>query len=372
MVNDGRPLRILHIVGHVSPARRYGGPNSVAIAQATALRSRGHEVTIVAGSEGYELGRTEIDGISAVLFPSVPTVTRSFAHRTAPGLRTWVRRNSQAFDISHVHLARDFVTTRAAAALKAPMVVQPHGMLTRRSLSHAAFDKLVTRRLVARARMVMALNPLELSQLRNDFIGIAACVVTNAVAVKPEVRKDDDPPTILYLARLHERKRPEVFARAAIISRREGLVARYLLIGPDEGEAARIRAMAEANPDVDLHWLGPATSGDVGRAMASAALYVLPARDEPFGLTLLEAVAQGTPVVADTSSPLGRELQNAGVARLFDGSAEDLSATIRSAVDDRALRERAKAHGARIVAAGWGLDRLGENLEQIYGQAVAM
>jgi glycosyltransferase involved in cell wall biosynthesis len=93
--------------------------------------------------------------------------------------------------------------------------------------------------------------------------------------------------------------------------------------------------------------------GDIDEAtrrlfLAQAALFLFPARDEPFGLALLEAMAAGKPVVALNSGAAGEVLGDAGV--LCSSDVEDWRHAIsfllsdpdaRTSLGER-CRERAK------------------------------
>jgi len=93
--------------------------------------------------------------------------------------------------------------------------------------------------------------------------------------------------------------------------------------------------------------------GDIDEAtrrlfLAQAALFLFPARDEPFGLALLEAMAAGKPVVALNSGATSEVLGDAGV--LCGSSVEEWRRSISLLLSDpdarvflgRRSRERAK------------------------------
>ena len=55
-------MRILHVVTLVSPDGEYGGPVRVATNLSKALRDLGHDVTIAAGTRGFESAPEQLDG----------------------------------------------------------------------------------------------------------------------------------------------------------------------------------------------------------------------------------------------------------------------------------------------------------------------
>ncbi len=364
-----RSLRILHLLSHVSPGRRYGGPNTVALTQAEGLIERGHDVMVAAGSNDYPLGRTTIGNVPAMLFPSRPLLPGSFGARIAPGLSRWVRQKSGQFDIVHIHLARDLSVLPAATRVHVPATVQPHGMLAAASDPlRRAVDTALVRRVMANAGMGIALNESEARVLNESFGMVDVEVLPNAVAVATVRRRNiaGGDLNILFLARLHARKRPMLFAQAAVELARRGLTARYTIVGPDEGEARHVRDIIASAPAVDIRLTGPATAAEVADCFAAADIYVLPARGEPFGLTMLESLSAGTPVIADRDSPLGRQLAGLGLARLFDGTVEGLVDAIAALASDRSARSEIARIGPDIVQRHWGVGGMIRKLEKVY------
>jgi len=118
---------------------------------------------------------------------------------------------------------------------------------------------------------------------------------------------------------------------------------------------------------------GPGTKGEpdpspkeVAELLAGALALVHPAPLEGFGLTLLEAMAAGVPVVA-LRSPSSEEV--CGDAALLVAPGE-LAATLRRVADDDDLRERLAAAG-RKRAAAFSWERSADLHAEAYRMAVA-
>jgi glycosyltransferase involved in cell wall biosynthesis len=146
---------------------------------------------------------------------------------------------------------------------------------------------------------------------------------------------------VVAAGRLHPVKGYDVLVEAAVLLRDDvpGLTVE-VYGGEQAGHEAHARALRASVERLGLHdvvrFLGHRPTP--WRAWDGAALYVLPSREEAFGLALVEGMACGLPVVATrTAGP--RDIVDDGRTGLLvtPGSAPELAAAIRRLLDDPAL-----------------------------------
>ena len=123
-------------------------------------------------------------------------------------------------------------------------------------------------------------------------------------------------PYILWVGSLEPRKNVAtlVEAFASLVESGGAGDHRLALAGPSgwlTGDLVPASALARlGGPDGRLRLLGPVSEAELRALYAGATLFALPSRHEGFGLPVLEAMAQGTPVVCSDIAAL-RELTGA-------------------------------------------------------------
>lgn len=331
-------MRILHVVTLVDDACSYGGPLTVAVNQCRELRRRGHDARILAGWRGSGPAPTELEGVPAHLFR---------VRRAVPGLRfsglfsaalvTWLRRNATTFDVGHLHLARDLVPLSAGVILgrtNVPYVTQTHGMVVPDRRPHArAIDRLATLSVLRRARARFVLTDAEEASI-DELLGETCATqrLANGVEASQVRGVQRDPLDVLFMARLHPRKRVMDFAAAAEKLIAEGHDATFSIVGPDDGDLPRLEQFLAARPELQgqLRYEGALPHDKALIRLSEAGIYVLPSVDEPFPMTLLEALARGVPAVCTTSCGVASALDERRAAVVVAPDASHITEAIRS------------------------------------------
>lgn len=367
-------MRILSIVTLISPNGEYGGPVRVAVNQARTLMERGHDVTIAGGHRGFESAAPVLyDGVPAVLFPARTIMPGAgFAGLTAPGLRRWLSSNLQNFEVVHIHAARDLVTLPAAYQVKrarVPFVLQTHGMIDPSSHPLARpLDALLTRRILKSARRVFYLTPEERRGL--EAVGgnsLSLQELSNGVPV-PDIEPHREPGSVevLFLARLAPRKRPGFFVKTASTLAPDYPDVRFTLVGPDEGEGAATRAAIDEAKTPRLSWDGPLAPEATSQRMARSSIYVLPSVDEPFPMSVLEAMSLGLPVVITKSCGLAEIVRRAECGLVINETQSGLDDAVRFLLDNPDIAEAMGQRGAKATRKDLSMGRVADILELAY------
>jgi glycosyltransferase involved in cell wall biosynthesis len=367
-------VRIAHVVTLISDSGAYGGPVSVACAQAKALQDRGHRLQIAALWRGASAPPSHVNGVELHADRARTFIPRTgFLGLFSPTYPRTLWRVIGQSDVVHVHTGRDLASLGAliiAAIRRRKVVVQTHGMVqVRTSATARAFD-LLLRPTMRRAVACLVLTEQERSDL-TTILGHRSpplVYLPNGVPDSKHLTTPGRPdPVVLFLARLHPRKRPEAFVAAAALVR-EGLPnARFVIVGPDEGSLEQVQQDISVNHlEGYVNYQGAMDHTHAVRAIAEADVYVLPSFDEPFGMTILEALSVGTPVVCTTSTGISDLLGERGAAAINDGSPAELAKAITQILTDATYRDSLVAAGHTAIEDVFAIGTVASMLEEIY------
>ena len=267
----------------------------------------------------------------------------------------------------------------APAMLRVPLVVTIHDVSFSRHPAWFAFRegtrrRWLTRRAARSARRVLTVSQFSAGEIQ-ELYGVEAArlaVVLNGFTLRP-VPEGAAPvarePVVLYTGSIFNRRRlPDLIAAFARVA--DAIpAAQLMIVGKDRtrppqdlrslaasyGVSARVQ-VCDYLPDEDL-----------GRLYARASAFAFLSEYEGFGLTPLEALAAGVPVVvADT--PVAREVYGEAAAFVplgdINGTAEALTRLLASPQARAAQLARAPA-----VLARYSWDEAAERTLQILEEA---
>jgi glycosyltransferase involved in cell wall biosynthesis len=300
------------------------------------LAKRGHSVIVYTSDmkDKYtrlNSGAEEIDGVRVYRFRSIGTMlTRDMQVFVTPDIIPSLKDEGDSFDIVHIHEYRSFQNIfvhRYARKYGVPYVLNAHGSLPRIMAKRRLkwiYDIFFGYRLLRDASKVIAEGQEEAEQYK--AMGVREekiVVISNGIDLsefsdlppkgcfKKKFNIPEDKKIILYLGRIHKIKGIDFLVKAyAHLTKSMNFNDAILVIaGPDDGYLRETQALINSLKIDDIVLLtGPLYGRDKLEAYIDADVYVLPSRYENWGLTALEAVACGTPVILT---------ENCGAAKYF-------------------------------------------------------
>jgi glycosyltransferase involved in cell wall biosynthesis len=267
-------------------------------------------------------------------------------------LRRALNQAAAQADILHAHglwLMPNVYPAWACRRAGKPFVLSPRGMLGEAALAFSAgrkraFWRLLQASALADAACLHATAETERDEIRAMGLGNPVAVIPNGVDVPPPAPGSARERAVITLGRIHPKKGLSnlVQAWAAIEPRFPDW--RLRIVGPDEnGHADQLRAQA-AEAGLRRVSIEPALYDEAKTAaLQVASLFVLPTLNENFALTVAEALAAGTPVIATKGAPWAG-LASRGAGWWIDIGPEPLIAALTEAMS--APPERLAAMGA--------------------------
>jgi glycosyltransferase involved in cell wall biosynthesis len=187
----------------------------------------------------------------------------------------------------------------------------------------------------------------------------------------------DDRPFVLYVGTVMPRKGVTELVRAlgSVAEREDVPTPRAILAGEntlDEGYTARVEELiAELGLEENVDLTGFVDGDDLPALYALADVFVVSSLEEGFGMTAVEAMAAGTPVVGTRVGGLPTIIEDGKQGRLVEpGDAAALADALAEVLGDPELRER-MAERARSRARDFSWEAVGEQVEAVYHEVGA-
>jgi glycosyltransferase involved in cell wall biosynthesis len=383
-----RSLRILFAAPTYWPAVAFGGPVWMARGLLEGAAARGHRVDVVTtslraiGEPPARRLRSTVRDVEGVAIHELATPLRYRWMGVTPTLPVTLERLPRP-DVVHVFGYRDVVTTATAhwARLRGiPWVFEPLDMFVpqfRNVPLKRAFDWALGRPVAAGARVVIANSERERRQVLALGIAPARVVVRpNGFPSPHEERSSvlrerlgigEDVPLVLNVGRISYKKGLDLLFDA--VAELPG--AHVAVVGPDDGDGTRERleAMASRPPLVGRAHLVPPFDASQPRALyGEADVFVLPSRNESFGMVAAEAAAAGVASVVTTECGAAELLADA--ALVVPPETDAIREAIRRLLADAQLR-RSLGDAGRLVAARLSWAEVTRQQEEIYFRALA-
>jgi glycosyltransferase involved in cell wall biosynthesis len=139
------------------------------------------------------------------------------------------------------------------------------------------------------------------------------------------------------------------------------------IVSPAPGDATSLRARAEA---LGVRIVLDAAVDDLSliERYRQATATVCAARLEPFGLTPLESMACGTPVIAVNEGGYRETIQQGVSGLLVDRNPDAFADAIASLINKPALARAMGGRGRELACKSWSWEASGDRLESILQQ----
>jgi glycosyltransferase involved in cell wall biosynthesis len=373
-------MKVLHVIPSVST--RSGGPAEAIIPMCRALHESGVEVLLATTNSGVEIepsdGPVSYRGVATAFFPTQWLDSFKFSKP----MSTWLNQNVRSFDVVHIHAVFNHACVAAANACRkqrVPYVIRPLGSLDPWSMKQKRFRKQLFWRLMGRAMLkgaaaVHYTTPAEQEAVEhslglNHGIVVPLGIDTTVSSSSSELPVQTGNPYVLVLSRLHPKKGLDVLIDAFLNVIEDARFEDWRLIltgdGPKDYVKLLRQKVSSRNAQELVSFTGWLEGGEKQSVLSAASLLALPSFQENFGLCVVEALANGVPVLISPAVNLAPEVHSASAGWISEVNRAALEAALREALGDKAERIKRGTAG-KVLSRSYSWDQVAEQWKGFY------
>lgn len=365
-------MRILHLTSHLN----VGGVTNSVLTVAGGLRARGHEVIIA--SDGGELERS-VSALGATHWRLPLHTSAEFSPQVwRAGRRVMARARAHPVDLIHAHTrVAQVLAQRLSRYLQVPYIATWHGFFrpgVGRRLWPCTGDLTIAISEPVRQHLLRDFHvPSDRIRLILHGIDTASFEAPVDRATQAQLRAraglNRHGPIVGTIARLVASKHVEDFIRCVPRLRADAPSVQALIVGDGAQRGALERLATSLGVAEAVHFAGTLEQTHTALSLMDVFVF-LPAEQEGFGLSLLEAMASARPIVA-VRRGVGAVwvLEESRVGTLVEpGDPSRLAGAVARYLQDKDMARRAADDARRVVKERFSLSRMIDQVEAVYDE----
>ena len=279
-------------------------------------------------------------------------------------------------DLIHIHANKHFSTDVGALIARVkntPLVYSPHAGTFGKSLLGRIHNQTIGR-VALSAEVVVCVSEYEKGLIKASGVGVKrfevlpngvdAGVYKSLALNKKSEALARRGPTVLYLGRLSSHKGIDTLIDAMPLVLGRIPEVRFVIAGP--GEIPNLKTQI-SNLGKNALFLGEVSEEEKISLMQKASVFVLPSRSEAFGITVIEAMAAGCPVVVSDLPALTEIVEHEKTGLVFPvDEAKALADRILKLLSDHELSQKVSKNAKEKVQEKYNWEKIINRLEKIY------
>lgn len=386
-------MRIMHLIP--SLARKHGGPTKACLEMSHAIAERGHDVVIHTTDAGLDDGErtTLLEDHGGRVYVH-PCQIRVAGHYSWPLARA-IEAEMATTDVVHMHslyMFHNLVGWRACRRHNVPYLLRPHGSLDPYLWRHHRLRKMVAEtafmnRVLEDAAAIHYTSEEEKLLAAPYARNPRAVIIANGIwptdyedlpdrhwieSLFEDEGGETDLRIVLFFGRLHFKKGLDLLASGFAEAAARDPKLRLVVAGPDGGMEARLRSWLDEYGVADrTRFTGFLDGRDKLAALTGADLFVLPSYSENFGISVIEAMVCGTPVVVSDKVNIWREIEADGAGKVIPCDKSALAEAISSMLADPNALAAAGSRARQSAQARYAWPLIAPRLEAVYSALAA-
>ncbi|MEB3209762.1 MAG: glycosyltransferase [Leptolyngbyaceae bacterium] len=390
-------MKILHVIPSISSL--LGGPALVALNLTHALQELGVDTDIVTTNFNGDIPlpvslnqrvHYPIEGEGS---PTVPIWFLPYAKPAlkeflfSPELTHWLWHHIHRYDVLDNHYLFSYAPTCAAAIARLkhiPYTVRTMGQLSPWALEQSRLKKqlythIVERKNLKKAAAIHCTTLQEANDVRQ--FGIQTPTVTLPLGVnfptfhpnaKQRLRQTygvaNEVPVILFLSRLHYKKRPELLLESLKQLAQQNYVFHLIMAG--SGEQSYLDKLKQLTISFDIadrvSFPGFVTGSNKDILLQGSDFFVLPSFSENFGIAVAEALIAKLPVVITPGIQIASDIERANAGIVVSNDLSSLTHAIARLLSSPELRQTLGQNGQQFAQARYTWKAIAKELVNVY------
>lgn len=390
-------MKILHIIPSYYPAFKYGGPVESVHLLNKALVKAGIAVSVLTTNAGLEDNENvkiyqweSIKGVQVKRFPYY-----FYEHYTfSPQLFLAALREAKNYDLIHITAFWNFpVLAGSLASLlnKKPYIISPRGMLYDEAINLKSktikqiYFNLSGKHYLKKVNAIHFTSEDEQDNVANIFkIFSRSFVVPNGLDLSKYSKLPDkglfirkypvlqDKKYILFLGRINKKKGIDLLLQSFYSLSKEDERLMLVIAGPDnDGYKKNIEnEIKKSNLAEKVLFTNLLTGDEKLQSYVDAEVFVLPSYSENFGMSVVEAMICGIPVIVSNKVGISNEIKkyNAGVVTFLNKN--DLTVALKNVINSVELKSRIKLGGKKLVEEMFNIEIVAKLMIEEYKKTI--
>jgi glycosyltransferase involved in cell wall biosynthesis len=386
-------LKILHVTPSYYPAIQFGGPIQSVHLLNKELVAQGVEVHVFTTNAGLERSYLstdwqEVDGVRIRYFPYFGYIHYNFS----PALWKALFKQVRHYDLVHITAIWNFPVLAASLACQryhVPYLISPRGTIYPETIAlGSTFFKKVYYTVLAKGYLNRAAAIHFTAADEQDkvvrYLGLTnpSFVIPNGIQLQAFENVQTLPsfahfhpgvaghPYLLFLSRISQKKGLDMLIPAFAKLINDFPHYRLVIAGPDE-EGYRIKVenmITKAGIEDSVIFTGMIEGPSKLAAYRDAKMFVLPSYSENFGMSVVEAMACGTPVIISDQVGIAPDVLTNQAGIVTQTSVESIMAGIHQLLTQPTRCQEIAVKGRKMVFEQYRIETVAQAFRKIYQQ----
>lgn len=370
-------MKTLHVIPSIHP--RYGGPSKAIIEMCEALSKVGVEC---------DIATTHFSGETKILARETRVYSfkaSSGEYKFSLGLYLWLKKNIKNYDLVHIHSVfcfPTFIAARIASQNKVPYILRTIGQLypwvlaNRSSFFKKIYLGLIEKKTIDMARFLHFTTEDEKNSIGVKINNKKNFVLPLGVNIPKKIHKTKfeeffpelkNKKILLFLSRIHPKKGLELLLNS--FDKKTDLTLVVAGSGNEEYVSKIKRIAQKLNIKNQVKFTGHISGKRKLALLQNSVAFILPSYTENFGISVVEAMASGVPILISKNVGLSDDIEKNEAGITFNLDINSIRKSIEKIKNNGKILKM-KKNGLKLVQEKYNWKKIAREQVKIYERII--